>query len=110
MLHQNGHWVWILSRGKTLTGTDGKPTCITVGTHIDVTDRKLAEESLRIQHDLVMVLNRCTDLKEAFDQILSIALQIEGLDAGGIYIRDPVSGALEIKGHRGLSSQFIKNS
>jgi len=46
MRHKQGHWVWVWSRGKTLTDSDGNPTTLTVGTHIDLTERKLAEEKL----------------------------------------------------------------
>jgi PAS domain S-box-containing protein len=80
------------------------------GVSEDITEAKRTQEALRIQHDLVMVLNRCTSLKEAFDEILSITVQIEGIDAGGIYIVDPVSGAIDIKAHRGLSPQFLESA
>jgi len=44
--HQNGDWVWIWSRGQTLRDSDGNLTNRTLGTHIDITDRKLAEQEL----------------------------------------------------------------
>ena len=45
MRHKNGHWVWILDRGKVISRTDdGKPQWM-FGTHIDITSRKLAEEA-----------------------------------------------------------------
>lgn len=47
MKHKNGHWVWIQDRGKVMEWSeDGKPLRMT-GTHLDITDRKRAEESLR---------------------------------------------------------------
>ena len=43
MRHKNGHWVWILDRGRVITWTeDGKPLWM-FGTHQDITQRKLAE-------------------------------------------------------------------
>ena len=45
--HRDGHHVWIWSRGSTLRDEDGNPTDTTIGTHIDITERKVAEESLR---------------------------------------------------------------
>ena len=50
MKHKDGHWVWILDRGKLLTRTsDGKPLRV-LGTHTDITVRKLAaEESDRLK-------------------------------------------------------------
>ncbi|MEI2680004.1 MAG: PAS domain-containing protein [Burkholderiaceae bacterium] len=45
--HRDGHWVWVLARGRVITWTpDGKPEWM-YGTHLDVTARKLKEEALR---------------------------------------------------------------
>ncbi len=47
MKHKDGHWVWIQDRGKVVEwGSDGKPIKM-AGIHLDVTDRKLAEENLK---------------------------------------------------------------
>ena len=47
MLHKDGHWVWVLDRGRVSQWTeDGKPLLM-MGTHQDITDRKNAEEQLR---------------------------------------------------------------
>lgn len=41
--HRDGHWVWILDRGRLLTWTaDGLPEWM-FGTQLDITERKLAE-------------------------------------------------------------------
>ena len=44
--HKNGSYRWILSRG-TLIANDGELSTRMIGIHIDVTDRKTAEELLR---------------------------------------------------------------
>ena len=47
MKHKNGHWIWVLDRGRVHKwDKEGKPLLMS-GTHQDITDRKLAEESLR---------------------------------------------------------------
>ncbi len=46
--HADGTWVWIWSRGQTLRNQDGSLTDKTVGTHINITDRKHAEEALKV--------------------------------------------------------------
>lgn len=44
--HKNGTWVWVQSQGKVLERTkDGKPLIMS-GTHIDITERKHAEQEL----------------------------------------------------------------
>jgi PAS domain S-box-containing protein len=72
----------------------------------DITRQKQAEESLRIQHDLSIELNKCHLLDDACNRILSAALQVGGLDAGGIYIADPDSGDLDLIVSDGVSSRF----
>lgn len=43
MKHRDGHWVWVLDRGKVMErDEEGKPVRMT-GTHIDITARKEAE-------------------------------------------------------------------
>jgi len=47
MKHKDGHWVWILDRGKVLTRTaDGKPLLM-FGTHTDITEAKQKETTLK---------------------------------------------------------------
>ena len=47
MKHKSGGWIWVLDRGRVFTWTeDGKPLWM-FGTHLDITDRKLAEEKIR---------------------------------------------------------------
>jgi PAS domain S-box-containing protein len=87
---------------------EGRPATLNLLT--DITERKRTEATFSIQHNLSIILNQCTKLDDAFNQILSFALQIEGLDAGGIYMADPVTGALDIVAHRGLSPQFIEHT
>ena len=44
MKHKEGHWVWVLNRGRVISRTeDGKPLWA-FGTHIDITSQKQAEE------------------------------------------------------------------
>jgi PAS domain S-box-containing protein len=47
MKHKEGHWVWVEDRGMVVEwGQDGQPLRM-LGTHIDITERKLAESFLR---------------------------------------------------------------
>lgn len=46
MRHKDGHWVWVLDRGKLISRTpQGEPMWM-AGTHQDITERKLAEQAL----------------------------------------------------------------
>lgn len=45
--HKQGHWVWVLDRGKIMSRTpDGKPEWV-MGSHQDITERKLVFERNR---------------------------------------------------------------
>lgn len=46
MRHKNGQWIWVSDRGMlTARSSDGQPLIMS-GTHIDITDRKLANEAI----------------------------------------------------------------
>ncbi len=47
MLHADGHWVWIWSRGWTMRDSNGVLTNRTIGTHIDVTEQRKTELALK---------------------------------------------------------------
>ena len=47
MQHKNGHWIWVLARGRVVEwGGDGRPLRMS-GTFQDITRRKLSEEKLK---------------------------------------------------------------
>ena len=55
--HKDGSYRWILSRG-TLITNDGELSTRMIGIHIDVTDRKTAEEMLRQAKEAAEAANR----------------------------------------------------
>ena len=56
MLHKDGHWVWVLDRGMvTERDKDKKPIRMT-GTHLDISERKKAEEALRLANRKINLL------------------------------------------------------
>ena len=53
MKHKDGHWVWVRDRGRVITRTgDGQPLMM-FGTHSDITERKRAEASLRLDSQIM---------------------------------------------------------
>ena len=57
MMHADGSWVWIWSRGQTLKNCDDTLSNLTVGTHIDVTELKVAEVIIRYKNNELINLN-----------------------------------------------------
>lgn len=79
MKHKDGHWVWVLDRGKvTSWSEDGKPVWMQ-GTHQDITQRKRNEakindqlEELRRWHAMTLGREeRILELKKEINKILS---------------------------------------
>lgn len=93
-------------------GLDGKPQAI-MSVVRDITDRKYAESLLAIQHDMAKCLSMARDLKTGMDQVLDIALKIEGIDCGGVYIMKQDSaeafqpGSVELLAHAGVPQEFV---
>lgn len=58
MRHKQGHWMYVLARGKVLSwSNDGKPLVI-AGIHQDITERKLSEERMnRLTQEFEKVFN-----------------------------------------------------
>jgi PAS domain S-box-containing protein len=71
-----------------------------------MSEPKQAGLLLEIQRDLAVDLCRATDLVTAFRQLLAAAMRLPGFDCGGVYARDPDSGALELLFHHGISEEF----
>ncbi len=56
MSHENGNWVWIWSRGSILQGVQDNSSPIIIGTHIDITEHKEAEELVAQERILLRTL------------------------------------------------------
>lgn len=76
----------------------------------DITDRKRAEDLLRIQRDLGVALSSTIDLKEALARALIATLQAEGIDAGLAYLIEGSSQTLDLVSHIGLSTEFAERA
>jgi two-component system sensor histidine kinase UhpB len=57
MRHKDGSWRWILAKGVVIAGADGKPARM-LGVHIDVTERRLAEEAIRESEAQLRTMSR----------------------------------------------------
>ena len=75
----------------------------------EIAERKKAEDSLLLQRDLGNTLCKTENLIDALDRILKSAVHLEGIDTGGIFLVDNMSGQLDLTTSQGMSSQFLKS-
>lgn len=86
MIHRDGSIVWILSRGQTLRRDDGSCTDVTVGTHIDMTEKHQSDER---QAELTRQLHQSNKM-EAIGQLAGgVAHDFNNIIAG-------ITGAAEL--------------
>lgn len=79
-----------------------------VGITEDITEHKRAEQLLEAQRDVGVALSVTNDLNAALEGLLATATTLEGIDCGGVYLRNQQTGALELEAHCGLSPQFVQ--
>jgi PAS domain S-box-containing protein len=76
----------------------------------DITAKRKMENMLRLQRNLSLSLSETSDLQDVLSLILNSILQIEGIDCGGIYLREDVSDDFTLVSHQGLPEEFAEQS
>jgi PAS domain S-box-containing protein len=79
-----------------------------VGIAEDITERKHAEQFLQAERDIGTALGSTSDLQFALERLLEIALQLEGIDCGGVYLMNARTAELQLEAHCGLSKAFVE--
>ncbi len=74
----------------------------------DVTAQRKTEDLLKSQHELGLALSSTSDLHSALQRLLAAALEMDGVDCGGIYLVDESTGDLRLAVHCGLSDNFVR--
>jgi signal transduction histidine kinase len=103
---QNRIWVRAVGKGY---GENGKIARIS-GIFQDITVKKRAEALTAIHADLAQTLSGKIYLMEAFSALLDAAIQLSGMDCGGVYAMDEKTGCLDLVITKNLSADFIRNS
>ncbi len=75
MKHKNGHWVWVLDKGKVISWTDeGTPQWM-FGTHIDITKQKEVEQRLKEKNDDLLAAEE--ELRASNEDLVDINQRLE---------------------------------
>ncbi len=80
----------------------------TVGIAREITERKRNEALLQVQRDLAVGLSQTSDLNAALKRLLETAMQMGGVDSGGIYLLNPATGGMDVAAYHGVSAPFLK--
>jgi len=75
----------------------------------EIAERKKVEDSLLLQRDLGNTLCKTENMVDALDRILKAAVQLEGVDTGGIFLVDEKTRKLDLSTSKGISAQFLKS-
>jgi PAS domain S-box-containing protein len=107
VLRPDGSLRWVHERAFPIRNDDGSVYRI-AGVAEDITERKRAERLLQTQRDMALALSSTSNLGYALEHILDVAMQLEGVDCGGIYLMNPQTEELHLEAHRALSPSFLK--
>ncbi len=97
MRHKDGHWIWVLDRGRVVTWTDdGRPEWM-YGTHLDITQRKKRQEKIEYMshHDELTDLYNRNYLEEKMkelDAMPELPLSIMMVDVNGLKLINDTYG------------------
>lgn len=80
------------------------------GIILDITERKQKEKLLYIQRDLGIALSSSEALHETLELLLDSCLQIDEIDAGGIYLIDEEKEDMSLEIYQGFSPTFIEHA
>ncbi len=76
----------------------------------EITKRKRMENLARIQRDLAQALSTTISLDEALCLCAQKAIEVSGMDSGGVYLVDRENGSLYLVCAQGLSPGFVKSA
>lgn len=111
MRHKDGHWVWVLDRGRLIERTpQGKPLLM-LGTHTDISRRKEYEAETRRMSRLYATLSetnqaivRVSEQGVMYQRICDIAVEYGGFSLAWIGLPNPDDDRIEIAAVSGQTS------
>jgi len=105
ILTEDGKTLWVEEKTFIQRDEEGKATHFQ-GLVVDITERKEAQKMLEIQRELGKELSTTWNLQTILNLVLDSCLQINGLDAGVIYLKDELLDQLNLVAYRETSPEF----
>lgn len=114
MRHKDGSYRWMLSQGRVHLDAEGKPDRF-VGGHIDITDRKRAEQQIRRLNQLYSTLSqtnaaivRIKSRDELFNSICRIAVEQNQFALAWIGLIEPATGLIRPAAFAGTANKYLE--
>ena len=114
--HKDGTWRWIRDRGKALRDENGKATRM-AGSHSDVTDRKIAEESIRRRNEYLAasseigkIVTSTLDVNTIFARTVNLINDRFGFYHAGIFIVEETGFNAALREATGEAGAEMKKS
>jgi PAS domain S-box-containing protein len=74
-----------------------------------IEERRRTEAIIRLQRDLALALSGKVSLEATLRLCVETGISFSGLDSGGVYLVDPVTGSLSLTYHQGFSPKFVES-
>ena len=107
-IHKDGRRLWVEINTRLLYDDDGNPTSL-IGVSRDITKRRRAENLLRLQRDLALMLGEPLSFEKMIRQCLAIAIESGQMDCGAIFLMDEHDEDLLLADSLGNSRAFIED-
>ena len=112
LIRKDSGIVWVSDRVASIQ-YKGKRSVL--GTLMDITERKQAEEEIRrytkqleALFNIGATVSQTLNLGELLDSVLDNVLMVMGVEVGGIFLLDKQTSKLLLKTHRGMSPEFAR--
>jgi diguanylate cyclase (GGDEF)-like protein/PAS domain S-box-containing protein len=112
LIRKDSGIVWVLDR---VASIQYKGERSVLGTLMDITERKHAEEEvgrytkqLETLFDIGTTVSQILNLEELLVNVLDKVLKVTGVEVAGIFLLDGKTKELVLRAHQGMSSSFVR--
>ena len=113
LIRKDSELIWVLDRVASIQ-YKGKRSVL--GTIMDVTERKKAEDEVRLYtgqletlFNIGATVSQTLNLGEILDSVLDKVMEVMGVEASGIFLLDEQTNRLLLRAHRGMPARLVRD-
>jgi len=113
LIKKDSELIWVLDRVASIQ-YKGKRSVL--GTIMDVTERKKAEDEVRLYtgqletlFNIGATVSQTLNLGEILDSVLDKVMEVMGVEASGIFLLDEQTNRLLLRAHRGMPARLVRD-